>query len=66
MNSITDILDLEDSDIHVSNIQVEGTQKLITLEYKLTSHFLSFLRFPDALQRDQNQVHSPSDTSRRI
>jgi transposase len=39
MNSITDILDLEDSDIHVSNIQVEGTQKLITLEYKLTSHF---------------------------
>lgn len=33
MNSITDILDLEDSDIHVSNIQVEGTQKLITLEY---------------------------------
>lgn len=32
MNSITDLLDLEDSDIHISDIQVNGTQKTITLE----------------------------------
>ena len=39
MNSITDILDLEDSDIFISNIQVEKKRKQITLESKLSSHF---------------------------
>ena len=38
MNSITDILDLEDSDIFISNIQVEKKRKQITLESKLSSH----------------------------
>ena len=31
MNSIIKLLDLEDTDIIVSDIKVEGTQKLITL-----------------------------------
>ena len=39
MNSITELLDLEDSDIIISDIQIEGTQKRITLETHLTSHF---------------------------
>ena len=39
MNSITELLDLEDSDIFISDIQIEGTRKLITLETHLTSHF---------------------------
>ena len=30
MNSITDLLDLEDSDIFISDIQVNGTRKQIT------------------------------------
>ena len=32
MNTITDLLDLEDSDLFVSDVLVEGTRKLITLE----------------------------------
>ena len=32
MNTITELLDLEDSDLSVSEVQVKGTQKLITLE----------------------------------
>ena len=39
MNSITELLDLVDSEIFVSDIQIEGTRKLITLETHLTSHF---------------------------
>ena len=39
MNSITELLDLEDSDIFISDIQIEDTRKLITLETHLTSHF---------------------------
>ncbi len=39
MNTITDLLDLEDSDILVSDIQVEGTRKLITLETRPVPHF---------------------------
>ena len=32
MNSITDLLDLEDSDIIISDISIQGTNKNITLE----------------------------------
>lgn len=32
MNRITELLDLEDSDIIVSDIQVKGTLKTLTLE----------------------------------
>lgn len=39
MNSITELLDLEDSDIFISDIQVEGTQKRITLETHPVPHF---------------------------
>lgn len=39
MNSITELLDLEDSDIIISDIRVEGTRKFITLETKLSVHF---------------------------
>ncbi len=39
MNTITDLLDLEDSDILVSDIQVEGTRKLISLETHPVPHF---------------------------
>lgn len=39
MNSITELLDLEDSEIFISDIQVEGTRKQITLETRLLPHF---------------------------
>lgn len=39
MNTITDLLDLEDSDLSVSEVQVKGTQKLITLETTPVPHF---------------------------
>ena len=39
MNTITDLLDLEDSDLFISDVQVEGTQKRITLETHLIPHF---------------------------
>ncbi len=32
MNSITELLDLEDSDIFISDTKVEGTKKTIVLE----------------------------------
>ena len=39
MNSITELLDLEDSDIFISDIRIDGTRKLITLESHLKSHY---------------------------
>lgn len=38
MNSITELLDLEDSDIFISNIEIQGTTKFLTLETKLQVH----------------------------
>lgn len=38
MNSITDLLNLEDSDIVVSDIRIEGTKKYLTPEAHLTPH----------------------------
>lgn len=39
MNSITDLLNLEDSDIFISDISIQGTTKTLTLETKLYSHY---------------------------
>lgn len=38
MNRITELLDLEDSDIFISDISIQGTTKFLTLETKLCSH----------------------------
>ena len=39
MNSITDLLDLEDNDVFISNIDVQGQTKVLTLETPPTAHF---------------------------
>lgn len=39
MNSITDLLDLEDNDIIISDIQIQGQTKTITLETPPVPHF---------------------------
>lgn len=39
MNSITDFLDLEDADISITDIHIEGRKKYLTLEVRLTAHF---------------------------
>lgn len=38
MNRITELLDLEDSDIFISDISIQGTTKFLTLETKLCAH----------------------------
>lgn len=39
MNSITELLNLEDSDIFISDIAIQGTTKTLTLETTLYSHY---------------------------
>ena len=39
MNSITDLLDLEDTDVIISDIQIQGQTKTITLETLPIAHF---------------------------
>lgn len=39
MNTITELLNLEDSDVYISDIKIEGTQKIITLETHPSIHF---------------------------
>ena len=39
MNTITELLNLEDSDIYVSNIQIIDTKKIITVETPASIHF---------------------------
>lgn len=39
MNSITELLNLEDSDISISDISIQGTTKTLTLETKPYAHF---------------------------
>ena len=39
MNSITELLNLEDSDVFISDISIQGTTKTLTLETKLYSHY---------------------------
>lgn len=38
MNRITKLLDLEDSDVFISDITIQGTTKFLTLETKLCAH----------------------------
>ena len=39
MNNITDLLDLEDTDVIISDIHIQGHTKTITLETPPTAHF---------------------------
>ncbi len=39
MNTIIELLNLEDSDIYISEIKIDGTRKFITLETILLSTF---------------------------
>lgn len=39
MNTITELLNLEDSDIYVSNIKIIDTKKIITVETPVSIHF---------------------------
>lgn len=39
MNSITDLLDLEDADLFISDTSIEGNVKTLTLETHLTNHY---------------------------
>ena len=39
MNSITDLLDLEDNDVIIKNIDIQGQTKVLTLETPPTAHF---------------------------
>ena len=39
MNSITELLDLEDADITITDISINGTRKILTLETVPTIHF---------------------------
>ena len=39
MYNITDLLDLEDADIVISDISVNGTRKTVTLETRISSHY---------------------------
>lgn len=45
MNSITELLDLEDSDIAISGIEIEGNRKVLTLETPPTIHFCPVCNF---------------------
>jgi|GEM_PF-5184786 len=38
MNSITELLNLEDADIFISDISINGTKKILTLETKPVRH----------------------------
>lgn len=39
MNSITELLNLEDSDIFISDISIQGTTKTLTLKTHSYAHF---------------------------
>ena len=45
MNTITELLNLEDSDIYVSNIQIIDTKKIITVETHASIHFCPHCNF---------------------
>ena len=61
MNSITELLDLEDFEITISDTTIEGQTKFITLETAPISTLLSYLWFPNAFQR----TSYPKDQSSR-
>ena len=39
MNSITDLLDLEDGDLYITETQIQGQTKTITIETKPVAHY---------------------------
>ena len=45
MNSITELLDLEDADIFISDISISGTQKILTIETRPKTHFCPICGF---------------------
>ena len=45
MNSITELLDLEDADIFISDISISGTQKILTIETRPETHFCPICGF---------------------
>ena len=45
MNSITELLNLEDADIFISDISINGTKKILTLETKPVRHFCPLCGF---------------------
>lgn len=45
MNSITELLNLEDTDIFISDISINGTKKVLTLETKPVRHFCPLCGF---------------------
>lgn len=45
MNSITELLDLEDADIFISDISISGTQKFLTIETRPETHFCPICGF---------------------
>ena len=45
MNSITELLDLEDADIFISDISISGTQKILTIETTAKTHFCPMCGF---------------------
>ena len=45
MNSITELLNLEDADIFISDITISGTKKILTLETHPTIHFCPICGF---------------------
>ncbi len=57
MNSITDLLDLEDTDIFISDIDIQGQTKTITLETAPVAHFCPTCGF---------KMHSRGVKERRI
>ena len=57
MNSITELLDLEDTDIIVSDVHIEGTEKTLTLETHPTAHYCPCCGF---------RMHSRGIKQRRI
>ena len=45
MKSITELLDLEDADIFISDISISGTQKILTIETRPETHFCPICGF---------------------
>ena len=45
MNSITELLDLKDADIFISNTSISGTQKILAIETHPETHFCPICGF---------------------
>ena len=50
MNSITDLLDLEDNDVIIKSIDIQGQTKVLTLETHPTAHFCPICGFRSVLR----------------